>query len=682
VGEPPSPTDADPDRRRGRTARARAAAGTVAGTALSADLVICAALAAGLTLLAFVTTGAGLDQSITVSAGDTWAEIVLVLLGAGAGAALVLLGARGRPWGAVTVALFVALTGFTALSILWSVQPDNSWQATNLTVAYLATFAAAAALARLAPERWRALLGAILITTVVLSAYGLATKVFPSASNTFGRLQNPLGYWNATGLAAALGLGPCLWAWSSRDLSANVRGLMVPAVAILIAVVVLSYSRSALLAALVAVACWLAIVPKRLHGVLLLASGSVGAAVIAGWALSKPALTSDNIAYALQRSAGHTYGFVLLVCVALLAAGGIAIARVAERRTLPDRVRRRIGTVLLSGVALLPVLGVLALAESSRGLTGEISHAWSSLTSSNSTTGNSASRVFALGSSRPLYWHEGLKVGEHALLKGVGALAFAVARTRYTTNPDVVVHAHSYVIQTFADLGLVGIAVAAGQPWSAFEAPVVTERQGLVGMLVVVMAFGLQSAIDWTWYFPGVAVPALLCAGWLAGRGPLTSPIGLARARGSIFARPAAGAAVAGVAAISLLLGWLIWQPLGSADAVSSAYAAAGAGHLTAAFDDARAAAAYDPLALQPKFLLSALYAAAGDLPEARAELVSAVRLQPDNPASWLALGSFDLAHRQPRLAVASLRRAQELDPTDAATAQALSQAEAAAAHG
>ncbi len=378
-----------------------------------------------------------------------------------------------------------------------------------------------------------------------------------------------------------------------------------------------------------------------------------------------------------------------------LAAAGIAVARAGERVMLADSVRRRIGTVLLAGLALLPVLAVLALAESSRGLTGEISHAWNSLTNVNSTTGNSASRVFALGSSRPLYWHEGIKVGEHALLAGVGALGFAVARTRYTTNPDVVVHAHSYVIQTFADLGLIGLAVSlallvawciatartldAGRPWSGLAPAVVAEREGLIALLAVVIAFGLQSAIDWTWYFPGVAVPALLGAGWLAGRGPLTQPIGRAERRESIVARPGTGAAVIVLAAIALLCAWLIWQPLRSADAVNSAYAAAGDGHLGSAFADAHTAASADPLALQPKFLLSALYAGAGDLRQARSELSSAARLQPDNPASWLQLGSFDLQHRRPQLALAEIRRAQVLDPTDPATIQAVNEALAAA---
>jgi hypothetical protein len=668
-----------------------------ARTRLSGDLAICIVLAAGLTLLAFVTTGAGVDESITVSAANTWAEIALTLLAALACAAVLLFGARGRAWGGATVVLFLALTALTALSIAWSVQPDNSWQASNLTLAYVATFAAAAALARLAPERWRALVGAVLIAMLVVCAYGLLTKVFPSASDQYGRLQAPLGYWNAIGLAGALGLAPCLWAWNSRELNVNLRGLLVAAVAILMAVVVLSYSRSALFAALVGVACWLAIVPRRLPSVLLLACGAVGAAVIAGWALAKPALTSDNIASSARTSAGHTFGLVLLVCIVALVVGGIAVARAAQRTSLPDPVRRKIGTVLLASVALLPFLGVLVLAESSRGLTGEISHAWNSLISSNSTTGNSASRVFALGSTRPLYWHEGITVGEHALVKGVGALGFAVARTRYATNPDVVVHAHSYLIQTFADLGLIGLAmtlallvawsiaaaraVAAGQAWSALAPSAVAEREGLIAVLVVVITFGLQSAIDWTWYFPGVAVPALLCAGWLAGRGPLASPTGRAERRGSILARPGTGAAVTAVAALSLLLAWLIWQPLRSADAVSSAYAAVVDGKLGSAFSDARSAAGADPLALQPKFLLSALYAATGDQRRARAELVSAVHLQPDNPASWLELGTFDLQHHQPQLALASLRRAQTLDPTDLGTQQALSQA-IAAAHG
>ena len=37
----------------------------------------------------------------------------------------------------------------------------------------------------------------------------------------------------------------------------------------------------------------------------------------------------------------------------------------------------------------------------------------------------------------------------------------------------------------------------------------------------MVVVFGVHSLVDWTWYVPGDACVALLCAGWLAGRGPL-----------------------------------------------------------------------------------------------------------------------------------------------------------------
>ena len=43
----------------------------------------------------------------------------------------------------------------------------------------------------------------------------------------------------------------------------------------------------------------------------------------------------------------------------------------------------------------------------------------------------------------------------------------------------------------------------------------------MLAMLCIVVVFGVHSFADWTWYVPGDAFVALLCAGWLAGRGPL-----------------------------------------------------------------------------------------------------------------------------------------------------------------
>jgi hypothetical protein len=219
---------------------------------ITGDVILGLGLAAGLVALAFVTTG-GVDEVVT--APDTWSEIVVTLLGAAVCGAVVLLGARGRAWGGVTVALFAGLTAFTALSIAWSVQPDFSWFGANQMLSYLAVFAGAAALARFAPERWPALVGGITVLMAALSGYALLVKVFPStldAGATLGRLQAPFGYWNAIGVSAALGLPACLWSGARRDRGRVLRALSVPALALMISVVVLSYSRSAALVAVLA----------------------------------------------------------------------------------------------------------------------------------------------------------------------------------------------------------------------------------------------------------------------------------------------------------------------------------------------------------------------------------------------------------------------------------------------
>ncbi|MGB9186298.1 MAG: hypothetical protein WCB67_19775, partial [Solirubrobacteraceae bacterium] len=138
------------------------------------------------------------------------------------------------------------------------------------------------------------------------------------------------------------------------------------------------------------------------------------------------------------------------------------------------------------------------------------------------------------------------------------------------------------------------------------------------------------------------------------------------------------GATVALVASLALLGAWLIWQPLRSSGASSAALVAAGQGHTGQAFADAHAAAAADPLALQPRLVLASLYASIADQRAARAQLTQAVSLQPGNRDSWLALGQYDLSHGQPQRALPSLRRAVALDPTVPETVDTLNQALAA----
>jgi O-Antigen ligase/Tetratricopeptide repeat len=368
---------------------------------------------------------------------------------------------------------------------------------------------------------------------------------------------------------------------------------------------------------------------------------------------------------------------------------------------LPSQLRRRLGVALLIAFALVPVGVAIALAASSRGLTGEATHAWQTLTNPKAVVLNDPSRLAQLSNSRPRYWGEGLNIGAHAPLHGVGAGGFPILQPRYASDHRYrVQHAHSYVIETFADLGALGLAVsfvllvgwalatARTFGWRAqkqgFEAPAVragdAERVGLLTLLCVMVAFGLHATIDWTWSIPGTAIPALICAGWLAGRGPLGQRVGRRAQRLRLAAAPGRAAATAVLLAVGLAAMWTVWQPLRSADADAAAVSALTRGDADAALGDARAAVARDPLAPAPLWQLADVYSALGDLHAAHAELVRAISLQPENAATWTALGLFNLNHDQPHKALGVLQRAQRLDPLDPQIPAAIARAQAALA--
>jgi hypothetical protein len=60
------------------------------------------------------------------------------------GAAALLAGRQARrPWGFGTLGLLALLAAFTAVSIVWAVDPADAWDEANRTLAYVAAFGAA-----------------------------------------------------------------------------------------------------------------------------------------------------------------------------------------------------------------------------------------------------------------------------------------------------------------------------------------------------------------------------------------------------------------------------------------------------------------------------------------------------------------------------------------------------------
>jgi hypothetical protein len=441
------------------------------------------------------------------------------------------------------------------------------------------------------------------------------------------------------------------------------------------------------------VAFWFAFVPLRLRALSVLAIGALAAAAVLAWTFAQPALSDDNVALAARGSAGHRLGLVLVAALVVAFLAALMLRFVRDRNPLSAILRRRIAIVALIALALVPVAGIGAAAHSSRGLFGSISHGWHELTTPNAQQpSNSASRLTATGSMQALYWSYALDVFDAHPLIGAGDGAYAVAHERYMTGPAQALNAHSYIFQTLADLGLLGLAlslavaigwgIAAVRAAAPFRRRAVggesAERIGLLTLIAVVIVFAVHSSIDWTYFVPGDALIALLAAGWVAGRGPSRERLGAGRPTlARLLGSPAAAAGAAAAIAIALVLAWSQWQPLRSEQAATAGSLALG--NADAAFylnntsaasrDLARARADYlaarsrDPLDITPLIGLAGVYNNEVKPQLAQQTLELAVALQPSNAASWFALWLLDGSTT--KVGLAALAAAHHLYPYD-----------------
>ena len=675
------------------------------------------AIALGVALAALTLTAkGGLSLGPLTNVG-----IALTLTGAGLAAAAVLSTPTPRRlWGGLTLFFLGALAAWSALSVIWSIQPAESWIEANRLLAYVAAFGGAMALARLVPERGGAVLAAVVIAAVIVCASAVATKAFPGALDSreeLGRLREPLGYWNALGLLAAMAAPACLWAGARRDARPLARAAAFPLLALLLLTIVLSFSRGAFAALIVGVAFWMVVVPLRLRGAAMLASVALIAGGVAVWAARSDPLSGDRQPLAERITAGHDLALLIGVMLLLAFVAGLALERLRERRPASPRARHRAGVAALVAVALMPIGGGVALAFSDRGFTGSISHGVKEFFSTKAKVpkGYGPDRLTSTGSKRGAYWDEANKVFKRHRLEGAGAGAYGVARLRHRRDTFNVRHAHGYLPQTAADLGIVGLVISLGgllawtvaarratrrdlfvrrrrpvrdrlaglrrwRPragWAAERVravsasvrtgespreaagPLEGHRLTLLTLAAVVVTFGAHSMIDWTWFVPGTAVIALVAAGYVAGSGP---PAALGAPRSApVGAR--LGTALM-LLALALVGCWAIWQPQRSDAAADAAVASLSAQRIPDARVQARNAVARNPLAVEPLFELAAVEDRAGRKRVARRVLEDAVRLQPANPATWRALAEFSLnSLKDPSRAYGALRAAVFLDP-------------------
>jgi O-Antigen ligase len=603
-----------------------------------------------------------------------WLGLAAVALAAALGAGVLAGLPRPAPGREALVALglFAAFVCWSGLSILWSIEPDRSWDYFNRGLGYLGFAVVGLALGAYvprAPRAWAYALSVVLALALAWALLGKAVPALGSESGRIARLSEPIGYWNALALLFDMALPLALWLAARREHPHWLRAAGVVYVYALVVGLLLTYSRGGVGAAAVAVAAWLVLGRPRVESAAALLLGGSAGLGVAVWAFSRPGLSEDLQAHSVRVHDGAWFAVVFTLATVAVGAVGYAGSIVEERRPLTADRRRLVGRAALAVLAAGACVAVVALVVESKPQ-GWFREFTVQPTNPSQTVG--PGRLANVSStSRWQWWKEAWQAFEEQPLRGTGAGTFELTHRLLRSNSIVVTEPHNVPLQFLSETGVVGFLLALGSVGAAavgvagtLRGPPGPDRVAAVALGVLGLAYLVHSILDFDWDFVAVTAPFFLTVGVLLGHG--TAPVAERR----VFLAPLP-AAVAIAVALSLLTPWFAKRTTESAEA------AIGDGRFVQALRDARDARSLNPLALQPVLVQAAAEAQLGNLGAAGRLYVNAVRLQPLNSRPWYELGRFQFDEERYEAAVRSLRRALELDRFNSQAPALLAQAQA-----
>ncbi len=343
--------------------------------------------------------------------------------------------------------------------------------------------------------------------------YGLSGRVLPGvvtqerAFKAAGRLEQPITYWNAEGLLAAVGFLLCVSLAGDGSRSRFVRAAAAAACAPLGVGTYLSYSRGALAAVVIGLLVLLAAAPRwpmvraAVVGLVVAALAAVPAALLEGVAVLEGSPGQ-------RRADGLILGAVLLVVVVAAAVDALVSARrqssgAARTGTLP---RARLLPVLAAGAAVLSLVVLVA------GSLGEQADP------KDASARPTAARFASLGSPRYDYWRVGVNAFAASPVLGLGAGGFRSEWLRERPLPAAALEIHSLPLEALTELGLPGALMLAALVAGVALAGTWALRgraRGAPAACAACAAGGLHAAIDWDWQLPAVTLPVLALAGLL-----------------------------------------------------------------------------------------------------------------------------------------------------------------------
>jgi O-antigen ligase len=548
----------------------------------------------------------------------------------------------------------LALAAWTAIGLIWTGSAERTI-AEVLRVLGYAGLVALVAWAFGARDRTM-VVGMVAVVAATVCVLALISRLWPelleSATARAGyfpaRLSYPFNYWNALGCWAAMTLALTL-AFSVHASHRWVRGVSLAAASIAPAIAYLTYSRTALVGAGLALALVVGFSSRRWLAAFNAAVVAVGATAI---------VLAIRAAPEIARAAGTggrwgVAGVVVVVAAVATTIGALgphqrlAGVRMSSRRTR-RLLRVAVAIGLITVIAAGPPLAVGAWRSFERD-TPVVAAA----------KGDPAERLTNLAGNRRLLWTVALDVFRDHPMRGVGAGTFEFAWNQDARRGGHVLDAHSLVIESLAEVGLPGAllvvlalgALLVGAVRASSLSGDGTARGAAVGCAAAFVVFCISANVDWMW-----ESTAITFAGLIVGTVALAGT-------GAAIAGPRRGLRVGvGLATVAAIL---IQIPvLVGANQIRSSQAQAARGQFVEALRDANAAVQAEPWAADAYLQRGLALEQVGQLERAAAAIREATRREPDNWEHWLVLSRIEAERGRIEPALAAVSRARALNPS------------------
>lgn len=602
----------------------------------------------------------------------------IVLLGAALG---LFPASRLTRWAWGALALFGGFVVWTAIASTWSISSERSLEALSLNAGYLGVLLVGIAVHRDREHALRHTIGAIATAIVVVAIVALASRLHPglftSAAQTasylpgtVARLSWPLNYWNA--LAALLVFViPLLLSLTASARSITAQAIAAGSIPVVALCGYLTFSRGGLLAFVISILVYFALVPDRLPKLLTAAVAAAGSIPLIAGAVHRSAVERGVLTAAARHEGATLILPIVLACVGVAVAQiGISLAVRHGRRPAAltvSRAQAQTGVVLL---AILLVVVALAAGGPTR-----LSNAWRDFKRPTAAAlkHDTLQRFGSVsGNGRYDYWKASVDSTSGHLLGGNGPGTFQFVWLPRAHYFSYVQNAHSLYFETLAEAGIVGLALVLGffvlvlvRGVRVVLRTAERARTRAAAATAAAVSFMVSAGVDWVWQVPVLPAAFLLVAGALL----VPSDRSLRRRQGAGANDPGGGsraqllAVRGGMIVLALACVVAIGVPLATTNAERRSQAAAAAGNLPLALTEARSAARIETGAGSPQVQIALVLEAQGKPAAALAPARQAVVDEPDNWSSWLVLSRLEAETRHPAAALTDYLRARSLNP-------------------